>query len=84
MKNDYIPFTKIMKKVPDFHIDSDTDITNASVNNSFIIGITSIKARVEYIFQNPKLTSYTVATFCKKMKHSVIMKHGTNADKRIS
>ena len=84
MRNEFIPFTKMMEKAPDLNLDCDTEIMDQFVNESFKIGIDYIKTRVEYIFRTQKWTSYTVGTFCKKLKHNEIMKNGSNADKRRS
>ena len=52
MRNNYLPFTKMMEKAPDFEIDSAVDITDEFVNTSFDIGIAFVKSRVEYQFRN--------------------------------
>ena len=84
IRNNLIPFTKMMEKAPDLVIDSETDITDDFVNTSFDIGIAFIKSRVEYMFVNSNWRHYSVSTICKKLKHGKIMKHGTRADKRRS
>ena len=74
----------MIEKAPDLNLDCDIDITDQFVNESFKFGIDYIKTRVEYIFTVRKWTSYTVGAFCKKLKHNVLMKEGSNADKRRS
>ena len=84
MRNNFLPFTRIMEKAPDLVIDSETDITDDFVNTSFDIGIAFIKSRVEYMFVDSNLRHYSVSTICKNLKHGEIIKHGTRADKRRS
>ena len=84
MRNNFLPFTRIMEKAPDLVIDSETDINDDFVNTSFDIGIAFMKSRVEYLFLNSNWNKYSVSTICKKLKHGEIMKHGTRADKRRS
>ena len=52
MRNEFIPFTKMMEKAPDLNLDCDTEITDQFVNESFKICIDYIKTPVEYIFKS--------------------------------
>ena len=47
IKNNLIPFTKMMEKAPDLVINSDTDITDDFVSTLFGIRVAFIKSRVE-------------------------------------
>ena len=51
MRNECIPFTKMMEKAPDLNLDCDIEITDQFANESFKIGIDYIKTCFEYIFQ---------------------------------
>ena len=77
----------MMEKAPDVEIDSVVDITDEFVHTSFDLGIAFVKSRVEYLFRNSNWRITLLlqfATICKKLKHGVIMKSGTNAGKRRS
>ena len=83
MRNNYLPFTRMMEKAPDLVIDSALDITTDEfVNTSFDKGIAFVKSRVEYSFTNSKRRNYSISTISNKLKHSMLMTYGTNADKQ--
>lgn len=59
-------------------------LTTEIVNNLYDLGTEYVKTRVSYVFQNDKLrhNDWVIATWAKYMSRSVIMKKGTDNDKR--
>jgi hypothetical protein len=59
-------------------------LTPAIVNNFYDLGTEYLRTRVNYVFTNKKLhhNAWVIATWAKHLSRSMIMKKGTDDDKR--
>ena len=70
-----------MEKSPNLRT-SDGDDIDMDLESSFTIGLEFVRENIEYIFLNRNWVNWSASYFCKKIKYSSIMKHGTEEDKR--
>ena len=60
----------------------DADDIDMDLESSFTVGLEFVRENIEYIFLNRNWVNWSASYFCKKIKYSSIIKHGTEDDKR--
>ena len=68
-----------MEKSPHLQTSDGDDI---DMEFSFTVGLEFVRENIEYIFLNRNWVNWSASYFCKKIKYSSIIKHGTEDDKR--
>ena len=81
LMNEIRPVMIVMEKAPGVDLSSQSEFNDSEINTMFGLGIQYIESTVSYIFKSSKWVSWNVSYFCKKLKYTSIMKHGTPKDK---
>ena len=66
-----------MEDAPEIQINQNTIIDENFIDKSFEHGLNNAKRTVQYMFLKDNWVDWKVSWFCKIIKHSLIMKKGT-------
>ena len=83
-KTQWTPIFRVMEKAPGLNLPAKLeDIDETVVERTFVVATEYLRGQYEYIFEAPAglVSSYTIGTWCAKIKPSNVRKHGTESDK---
>ena len=70
-----------MEDAPEIEMNQNTIVDNDFVDRSFEHGLKNVKRTVQHMFLKENWINWKVSYFSKMVKHTLIMKKGTESDK---
>jgi hypothetical protein len=84
LKLEWRPIMMMMESAPGLVIPEDASEINAAfLADSYKRGLEHVKTRASYIWslQKSNINNWSIGEWCKHIKHSHILKHGSDEDK---